>query len=102
VPDKIWKEEMKDIKKEDINSISLYKPKGCSRCDKTGFKGRLAIGEIIEINEDLKRIIEKGNQNISEEQIRENQTFINLKQDGFLKVLKGLTSLDEVLRVMQS
>jgi type II secretory ATPase GspE/PulE/Tfp pilus assembly ATPase PilB-like protein len=80
----------------------LYKAKGCSRCDKTGYKGRLGIGEIIEINEDLKRIIEKGNQNITEEQIRENQTFINIKQDGFLKVLKGLTSLDEVLRVVES
>jgi type IV pilus assembly protein PilB len=102
VPDKIWKEEMKDMNKEEIKNMQMYKPKGCSRCDKTGYKGRLAIGEIIEINEDLKRLIEKGNQNISEEQIRDNQTFINLKQDGFLKVLKGLTSLDEVLRVMQS
>ncbi|MCF7795463.1 Flp pilus assembly complex ATPase component TadA [Patescibacteria group bacterium] len=102
VPDKIWKEEMKDKTKDDIKNIQLYKPKGCSRCDKTGYLGRLGIGEIIEINEDLKRLVEKGNQNISEEQIRENQTFINLKQDGFLKVLKGLTSLDEILRVIES
>ncbi len=102
VPDEIWSEEMEGKAKDEIKNIQLYKPKGCSRCDKTGYKGRLGIAEIIEINEELKRIIEKGNQNISEEQIRENQIFINLRQDGFLKVLKGLTSLDEVLRVIQS
>ncbi|HKK54018.1 MAG TPA: GspE/PulE family protein [Patescibacteria group bacterium] len=102
VPDKIWNEEMEGKTKEDIKNMQLYKPKGCSRCDKTGYSGRLGIGEIIEINEDLKRLIEKGNQNITEEQIRENQIFVNLKQDGLLKVLKGITSLDEVLRVIQS
>jgi type IV pilus assembly protein PilB len=102
VPEKIWNEEMKDKTRDDIKNMQLYKAKGCSRCDKTGYKGRLGIGEIIEINEDLKRLIEKGNQNITEEQIRENQIFINIKQDGFLKVLKGLTSLDEVLRVVES
>jgi type IV pilus assembly protein PilB len=102
VPEKIWQEEMKGKTKDDIKNMQLYKPKGCSRCDKTGYKGRLGIAEIIEINEHLKRLIEKGNQNISEEQIRENQIFVNIKQDGFLKVLKGLTSLDEVLRVIES
>jgi type IV pilus assembly protein PilB len=102
VPDNIWNEEMEGKTKSEIKSMQLYKPKGCSRCDKTGYKGRLGIGEIIEINEGIKRLIEKGNQNISEDQIRDNQTFINLKQDGFLKVLKGLTSLDEVLRVIES
>ena len=102
VPDKIWKEEMGDKSKEEIKDINIYKPKGCSRCNKTGYKGRLGIGEIIEINESLKRMIEKGNQNITEEQVRENQIFVNLKQDGLLKVLQGKTSLDEVLRVTQS
>jgi type IV pilus assembly protein PilB len=102
VPDEIWQEEMGGKTKDDIKNIPLYKAKGCSRCDKTGYNGRLGIGEIIEINEDLKRLIEKGNQNISEEQIRENQIFVNLRQDGFMKILKGITSLDEVLRVIQS
>jgi type IV pilus assembly protein PilB len=102
VPDEIWQEEMGGKTKDDIKNMPLYRAKGCSRCDKTGYNGRLGIGEIIEINEDLKRLIEKGNQNISEEQIRENQIFVNLRQDGFMKVLKGITSLDEVLRVIQS
>lgn len=74
----------------------VYEPVGCEHC-KDGFKGRMAIFEAILINEDLRNIIVKG---YTEEKLyaylREHN-FVNLKQDGLTKALKGYLSVEELL-----
>jgi len=99
LPEKVWQEEMGDKKIEDIANMKIYQPKGCSRCDNLGYKGRLAISEAIEILESLRLMIEKE-EHIGLEEVRKTQDFVTIKQDGYLKILQGITSLDEVLRVI--
>ena len=78
-----------------------YKPQGCKKCFDTGYIGREAIFEIMSMDDNLKSLI----LNTSDaNQIRDGaleQGMNTLRQDGMLKVLKGITSIGEVLRVTQ-
>ncbi|MDP2812152.1 MAG: GspE/PulE family protein [bacterium] len=77
----------------------FYKGKGCPNCGQTGYKGRLAIVEAISVSRNLQEIIAKGfSRNEVEEELLK-QHFITMEQDGIIKVLMGMTSIEEVLRV---
>lgn len=92
-------------KLEDSNNIDqqkFYKAVGCSRCEKTGYSGRVAISEVIDINETLKEMINHGDKNFNLEAVKASQDFISIKQDGIVKVVQGLTTMEEVLRVIES
>lgn len=82
------------------DKIKIYHGQGCSACGNTGYAGRLCIAEVVDINEELKRIILDGKM-LHNEDIRKYQIFTSIKQDGFIKVLLGHTSMEEVLRVMR-
>lgn len=86
---------------EDIKNQKLYQPVGCSRCQNSGYLNRVSIGEAIEIDDNLKGIIMNKISSLNVENVRKSQKFISLKQDGFLKVLKGVTNIEEVLRVIE-
>lgn len=77
----------------------LYKAKGCEKCFNTGYKGRMAIFEIMVLNSHLKSLILKtyDSNRIKNEAL--NQNMITLRQDGIQKVLDGITTIEEVLRV---
>lgn len=79
--------------------LKLYKGAGCPRCNQQGYKGRLAIFEVLEITDQMKNIINSGGsgEKVSAEFIRQG-TF-RMMQDGYIKVLKGLTTIEEILRV---
>jgi len=79
----------------------IYEPVGCKRCNNTGYSGRIGVFEILEMTPSLGRLILTKP---SEEDIKKEarkQGMITMKQDGILKVLKGITSLEEVIRVAQ-
>lgn len=79
---------------------TLYRPKGCSRCGDVGYKGRMGIHEVMKITEEIERLVVK---NASADEIRKTaieQGMLLLRQDGFAKVAQGLTSIEEVLRVV--
>jgi len=82
------------------DKIVFKKGKGCEKCAGTGYRGRIAIFEIFEYTEELKEIFKKT---LSLSEIRKNikklPYYRTLKEDGFLKVLKGITTIDEILRV---
>jgi type IV pilus assembly protein PilB len=82
--------------------IQAYEGKGCEECDHTGYKGRVAIFEAFEINQDVKEIIteKNGSENMIQD-YTEKQGMIKMKQDGILKVILGLTTLSEVERVTE-
>lgn len=74
--------------------------KGCTSCNMTGYKGRMAIQEILVINEDMRRAIMNGNaaaSNLHDLAIKHKTIF--LMDDGLLKVKQGLTTTEEILRV---
>lgn len=81
--------------------LTFWRGKGCARCGGEGYKGRLVISEILETTENLQSIIARGfNIDEAREEIK-RQGIINLKQDGILKVLGGLTTIEEVMRATQ-
>jgi type II secretory ATPase GspE/PulE/Tfp pilus assembly ATPase PilB-like protein len=86
---------LKDI---DLNNFTLMKSKGCHYCFETGYKGMIAIFELLQINKKLESIIYK---NPSELEIYEavKNDFVSLQQDGLIKALKKITTIEEVERV---
>lgn len=86
----------------DINNPpTLYKAKGCEHCNHLGFSGRTGIYELIIIDETLKMMIHDG---ASEQKMEKHarKTTHNIRDDGIQKVLAGISTLDEVLRVTQN
>ena len=75
---------------------------GCPRCENTGYSGRVAIAEVIEINDRLRELIDSGEKGLTIETVKSVQDFLSIKQDGMIKVLQGLTTMEEVLRVIES
>ncbi len=85
---------------EGIQKEHVWEPVGCDVCNMTGYIGRIGIYEAILIDEHIEKIVRD---NPSEREIRtaaSNQNLLTLKQDGILKVLSGLTSLQEISRVI--
>ncbi len=72
---------------------------GCDRCNHTGYKGRIGIYEILSASSAIQNLIIKGatSEEIQNKAIEENM--ITMQLDGFVKVLRGLTSVEEILRV---
>jgi len=85
---------------DEAKPFMLYEPIGCVRCSKTGYKGRVAINEILEVNDFIRDIILNKNGVISIESAKQNQGFVTINEDGLIKVIQGITSLEEVMRVM--
>jgi len=82
--------------------IEIYteNPEGCEYCNHTGYKGRLAVHELLEMNEDIKKLVLKG-ANAEEIKLEAiNQGMRTLYEDGLVKIGKGLTSIEEVKRVL--
>ncbi|GDY27724.1 type II secretion system protein GspE [Agarivorans sp. Toyoura001] len=77
---------------------TVYRPVGCESCNNTGYRGRTGIHELLPVTDDVRDMIHSG----SSEQEIENavrSSCPSIRQDGVNKVLKGITSLEEVLRV---
>lgn len=79
----------------------LYKGEGCSECGQTGYLGRIGIYEVLVVSgEIMKMILQRVSaQEIEKQSVLEGM--ITMKQDGYLKVLEGVTTLEEVLRVAE-
>jgi len=85
----------------EINSseLTLYKGEGCPYCKDTGYKGRIAIFELMVITENIRDLISK---NVTTGKLREaaiKEGMCQLREDGIKKVCEGVTTIDEVLRV---
>ena len=86
---------------KDKERLPLYKGKGCKDCGGSGYYGRVGIYEVLPVSEKIARIIlERGTSAEIEKQARD-EGMISMKQDGYLKVLEGMTTMEEVLRVAQ-
>jgi len=91
------------FKEKPVNqkSFSVWEPKGCKKCNFKGYSGRIGVFEVLTMTDQLSEIIlkEPGEVKIWEEARR--QGMITMKQDGILKVLAGLTSIEEIIRVAE-
>ena len=83
-------------------SLTLYKGKGCSECQGTGYFGRIGIYEILVVNNAInKLVLQRANAAEITREARKNGMII-MQQDGYLKALDGLTTVTEILRVSES
>jgi len=82
--------------------LVFFHGKGCAKCGNTGYKGRIALYETIDVDDAMHVIIadQKGNEG-SVKEAALKQGMLSMKQDGILKVLKGITTLSEVERVTE-
>ena len=81
--------------------VSVWRSKGCSKCNNLGYKGRIGVFEAILVDTKMEELILKmpGETEIAKE--AESQGIMNMQQDGILKVIRGVTSLDELERVIE-
>lgn len=99
---KISASELKKYGIDPSSKIVFYHGKGCDRCANTGLKGRLAIYEAVPVTDKVKDIItEKGGNEELIVKEREAMGLLNIKQDGILKIVLGLTTVEEVERVTE-
>lgn len=83
---------------DESSSATIYRPVGCSECNHTGYRGRSGIHELLTVNEEIREMIHNGEgEQAIEKLVR--KTTPSIRQDGCNKVLSGLTSLEEVIRV---
>jgi type II secretory ATPase GspE/PulE/Tfp pilus assembly ATPase PilB-like protein len=79
----------------------IWEPVGCSKCKRQGFSGRVGIFETLEMTAELGEIVLK---NLSESALgaeARRQGLITMRQDGVLKALKGMTTMEEVLKATE-
>lgn len=78
----------------------LFRPKGCSYCNHSGYRGRIAILEIVLLDDKIKEmIIERKPEEEINRYARQHRGFRPLREDGLFKCIEGLTSVEEVIRV---
>jgi len=90
--------------KADLNipkNLEIYGTKGCQKCNNTGFSGRIAIFEAMAMTKTLSDIILKEPSETMLSKEAEAQGMITIRQDGLMKVLRGVTTIEEVLRVTE-
>jgi len=79
---------------------TLYRPIGCAACSKTGYKGRLALHEVMVVSEAIERLaVEHASAEVIAKVARD-EGMVTLRHDGLAKVAAGVTSLEEIFRVV--
>jgi type IV pilus assembly protein PilB len=94
--------EKKALGAKDTAEVMVYRGKGCNLCNNTGYKGRVAIHEILPITREIRILIDKG---ASIDDIREEakkQNFVSLRESCIQLVKEGVTTIEELLRITYS
>jgi type IV pilus assembly protein PilB len=83
---------------EEAETITPVKGAGCERCNKTGYKGRVGLYEVLEVTEELRELILVGASGLELRRKAIDEGMITLRRSGLRKVMEGLTSIEEVVR----
>jgi len=84
------------------NKKFFYKGKGCAHCGNTGYQGRISISEVFDVTDEVRELIANKQEMNYDMDILKKQKFITIKQDGIIRALQGITSIEEILRVMNN
>ena len=85
---------------QDFMKKPIYRARGCSKCDFTGYKGRLGVYEIMTINKEIKRLVAMGAHDLEIEEAAVKNGMRTLHQSCLSHILKGMTTIDEFVRVL--
>lgn len=84
---------------DDWRSIKFYKPVGCDQCNHEGYHGRNGIYEVLEVTDDIKKLISQNADAQDLEKKAHDNGMLTMIEDGFAKAILGITSIEEILRV---
>ena len=78
--------------------MTMFRGKGCTECNGTGYKGRVAVQEFLVLDEEIAELLEKGASTFEIEQAAIKNGMKKIHTDGIEKAIKGITTLDEIHR----
>ncbi|HEV7766814.1 MAG TPA: type IV-A pilus assembly ATPase PilB [Thermoanaerobaculia bacterium] len=85
-------------KKEEIGTFTVYKGRGCEKCNNTGYKGRVGLVEVMRIDDDIRDLILAGGTAIDIKKKAIENGMITLRGSGLVKIKDGVTTVEEVVR----
>jgi type IV pilus assembly protein PilB len=94
-----WELETFDLTDEKLKGAQLFKGAGCRACSNTGYRGRVAIFELMTVSEDVQKLVYQRVPSTEIRKVARQMGMKTLREDGMLKVLSGGTTLEEVMRV---
>jgi type IV pilus assembly protein PilB len=80
----------------------VYHGAGCAKCGNSGYRGRLAVAEVLNVSPNMRKIISEHFDHAKVEQELKEQKFVSIAADGWMKVLLGLTTVEEILRAIKT
>jgi len=83
---------------EEASTVRVYKGRGCNHCSNRGYKGRVALYEVMEVTEELRNLILVGASALELRRQAVEQGMITLRRSGLIKVAGGVTTIEEVMR----
>jgi type IV pilus assembly protein PilB len=78
----------------------IFRPHGCPACNNTGFKGRIGVYEVLEVSEEIEHLVARNAPHVEIAEMAAGEGMRTMREEGFLKVREGLTSIEEILRVI--
>ena len=91
---------MERFQEQATTSLTFWRGEGCEHCNNTGFKGRISIAEVLEVTDEIRKNISTRTKPEELEEVAKKEGMIDMFTDGINKVLSGITTIEEVLRVM--
>lgn len=83
---------------EEVSDLTIYKGKGCSTCNNTGYKGRIGLFEVLKVTESIRELILQGASTFEIKRKAAEEGMITLRYSGLQKIRRGITTIEEVLR----
>ncbi|HKS21308.1 MAG TPA: type IV-A pilus assembly ATPase PilB [Thermoanaerobaculia bacterium] len=85
-------------RKDEIGTFTVYKGRGCEKCNNTGYKGRVGLVEVMIIDDDIRELILSGGTAIDIKKKAAESGMISLRRSGLIKIKDGITTIEEVVR----
>jgi type IV pilus assembly protein PilB len=85
-------------RKDELNGFKVYKGRGCERCGNTGYKGRVGLIEVMQVDDDIREMILSGSSAIELRKHAMESGMISLRRSGLAKIKDGVTTIEEVVR----
>ncbi|HXH92581.1 MAG TPA: type IV-A pilus assembly ATPase PilB [Thermoanaerobaculia bacterium] len=86
------------FRKDEVGSFTVYKGRGCDKCNSTGYKGRVGLIEVMGIDDTIRELILSGGTAIDIKKRAAENGMISLRRSGLIKIKDGVTTIEEVVR----
>lgn len=93
------KEGLAPAKTKSIQDLKFFKGQGCDKCNNSGYKGRLGLHEVLEVTPTVAQMIMEHKSAQEIQDLAEQEGMTLMWEDGFIKAVKGITTIDEIIRV---